>query len=188
MPACDIYLVLSPDFDPHTDLPFMTQALDNAAPVALRIAATDPARVRDCIAAIRPLTRQRDIALMLTDLPELARREDCDGVHISVGSSLRDTARAALGPDLQLGIACGASRDEAMQAGEAGADYIALSPDAAEIAQWWSQVMELPIVAENLKNIADATRMQAAGVDFLAFEIDPRHGPAALTMATDASH
>jgi thiamine-phosphate pyrophosphorylase len=83
-------------------------------------------------------------------------------------------ARRTLG-DLQLGVWCGASRDQAMEAGEAGADYVAFGPygdveDPAdpELVQWWVELMELPAVAEGRITPQNCAPLVQAGADFLA--------------------
>jgi thiamine-phosphate pyrophosphorylase len=86
-----------------------------------------------------------------------------------------DEARRRLGPDAIVGVACG-NRDDAIDVAERGADYVAfgafddLSPTDAtiEIAEWWSEIMTVPCVGAGCANTRDATRLAAAGADFIA--------------------
>lgn len=171
MLPCELYLVTTPDFDPDTELDGLCQILRRWSPAALRLDVSQPNRARAIVPAIRSMVQNAGTALILTDLPELAHELECDGVHLTRGSGLLDTARAALGDALQLGVACGDSRDEAMHAGEAGADYIAIDADATDLAQWWNQMVELPLVAETIESVDQARTMVAAGTDFLALTV-----------------
>ncbi len=79
-----------------------------------------------------------------------------------------------------MGVTCHDSRDLAMEAGEAGADYVAFGaffPTATkeastraelETLQWWSELMELPCVAIGGINAANCAPLVQAGADFLA--------------------
>lgn len=174
----ELYLVLPDAFEAARHHHALTDAIALGAPSALRLATTDATRAREQVNALKPLLHTHDIALMLTDLPALARDLDCDGVHITAGSPLLSSAREALGEERQLGIACDANRDAAMQAGEAGADYIALPPNAADILKWWGSVMELPTVAEGLDTAEACQAAIEAGADFLCITLDLDEGAA----------
>jgi len=89
----------------------------------------------------------------------LAERPGLDGVHLPDGARQVRAARKALGPDAVVGAFCGASRHSGLNAGEAGADYIAFGPVGAtalgdgtragrDIFEWWSEMIEVPVVAE----------------------------------------
>jgi thiamine-phosphate pyrophosphorylase len=83
------------------------------------------------------------------------------------------SARRLIG-DLQLGVFCGLSRDRAMDAGDEGADYIAFGPFGAggeadpDLIAWWSELMELPVVAEGPITPDNCAALVRAGADFLA--------------------
>ncbi|WP_286771731.1 thiamine phosphate synthase, partial [Sphingomonas sp. 66-10] len=89
-------------------------------------------------------------------------------------------ARAALGPNAQIGVTCHDSRHLAMEAGEAGADYVAFGafyPTSTKevrhrpepvILSWWSTLFELPSVAIGGITPANAAPLVKAGADFLA--------------------
>jgi thiamine-phosphate pyrophosphorylase len=103
-------------------------------------------------------------------------------------------ARAALGPGAILGVTCHDSRHLAMEAAEAGADYVAFgafyptstkeAPTRAEIDLliWWSELMEVPAVAIGGITLENAPPLIAAGADFLAVSAgvwNHAEGPAA---------
>ena len=107
---------------------------------------------------------------------------------------LHQDARAQLGPDAIVGVTCKASRHLAIEAGEAGADYVAFgaffgsttkettvqaSPD---ILAWWSETTTVPCVAIGGITPANCGPLVAAGADFLAVISavwDHPEGPAA---------
>ena len=112
-------------------------------------------------------------------------------------------ARKLLG-DLMLGVTCHGSRDLAMTAGEAGADYVAFGaffpsttkePPATaelEVLTWWSELMELPCVAIGGITPENCKPLVTAGADFLAVSASVwghSEGPAAAVRAfNEAMH
>ncbi len=153
--GCELYLVTPVLSDAAAFLPRLGQVL-SAFPVAavrLRLASAPREVLVREIGVLRATIQDCGVALMLDGLPELARETGCDGVHVD-GADV-PAARRVAGDALQLGAFCGTSRDVAMQAGENGADYISFGPFSetsgeADIGllQWWTEMMELPVVAE----------------------------------------
>ena len=91
--------------------------------------------------------QNKDIAVIIKDDVEKALLLQADGVHVSYGAGL-GKIRNRIG-DMALGVLC-ATRDEAMRAGDAGADYIGFDGEkAAELCQWWSELFTLPCVGFN---------------------------------------
>ncbi|WP_025885935.1 thiamine phosphate synthase [Asaia prunellae] len=171
MLPCELYLVTLPDFDPSRELNDLAKVLERWTPSALRLSTTDESQARHCVNAIRSTVQAHGTALILTDLPALAQELGCDGVHLSGHPSRCLTAREELGKDLQLGVYCDTSRDDAMNAGELGADYISIAPNAPDLVAWWSQMMELPVIAENIETAEQALVMIKANADFLAIPL-----------------
>ena len=130
--------------------------------------------------ALRPLAQRREVAFLLNDRPDLAFETGCDGAHIGQTDAPYAKARAALGPDKIVGVTCHDSRHLAMDAAEAGADYVAFgafyptetketSTQAdIELLSWWSEMMEVPVVAIGGITIENAPPLIEAGADFLA--------------------
>ncbi|MDP1751886.1 MAG: thiamine phosphate synthase [Reyranella sp.] len=135
------------------------------------------ARVAD---TLRPICQQRDVAFIMNDRPDLAVKLDCDGVHVGQDDMSCAEARRIVGPQRQVGVTCKASRDLAMEAGEAGADYVAFgafftsntkavtTPASLEIIEWWSKLFEIPCVAIGGITVENCRPVIAAGADFLA--------------------
>jgi thiamine-phosphate pyrophosphorylase len=148
------------------------------------------------------VTSERDIALILNDRPELAARLGCDGVHIGQSDGPYDAARRAVGPNRIVGVTCHDSRDLAMAAAEAGADYVAFGaffptttkatvhrPDP-EILEIWQETMLTPCVAIGGITVENCRPLVTAGADFLAVSAGVwahPQGPAAAVAAFNAA-
>ena len=178
MDAPRIYLIAPHDAAADTLGDRLGPVLDAAEVSALRLdlsgrAEDEAARVAD---AAREIGHARDIAVIVTDLVGLAGRLGLDGVHLTDGRGVRD-ARKALGADAVVGAHCGASRHDGMMAGEAGADYVAFGPVGEsslggeraphDLFAWWSEMIELPVVAEGAFDEATLARI-APVADFVA--------------------
>jgi thiamine-phosphate pyrophosphorylase len=120
------------------------------------------------------------VAFIVNDSMSLAKRLAADGVHLGQQDGTVQEARALLGPKAQIGVTCHDSRHLAMEAGEAGADYVAFGafyptttkpslyrPDPS-ILRWWSALFEVPCVAIGGISPQNALPLIEAGADFLA--------------------
>ena len=120
------------------------------------------------------------VAFIVNDSMSLAKRLGADGVHLGQQDGTVQEARALLGPKAQIGVTCHDSRHLAMEAGEAGADYVAFGafyptttkpslyrPDPS-ILSWWSALFEVPCVAIGGISPENALPLVDAGADFLA--------------------
>ena len=99
-----------------------------------------------------------------------------DGVHLTDAARSVRHARKTLGDDAIVGSFCNGSRHDGMAAGEAGADYVSFGPVNAsllddgthaeqDLFQWWSEVIEVPVVAEGGLN-TDLIRALTPVTDF----------------------
>jgi thiamine-phosphate pyrophosphorylase len=157
-------------------------ALDGGDVAAFQLRLKDATDDAIALAAdtLRPICQQRDVAFIMNDRPDLAAKFDCDGVHIGQDDMPYAEARRIVGPERQIGVTCKASRDLAMTAGEAGADYVAFgaffpsttksvtTPASLEIIEWWSELFEVPCVAIGGITVENCRPVIAAGADFLA--------------------
>ncbi len=109
--------------------------------------------------AVRAVAHERDVAVVIEAHIALAARHGLDGVHLADGTKSIREARKALGNDAVVGAFCGTSRHDGLTAAEIGADYAAFGPVGAsplgsgavvdrEIFEWWSEIIEVPVVAE----------------------------------------
>jgi len=173
-----IYLITPPDFELSGFPDRLARVLD-AHPVAcvrLALASKDEDRVARAADALREITHARDIALTIETHVQLVERLGLDGVHLTDGARSVRKTRKELGADAIVGAFCGTSRHDGMTAGEAGADYISFGPvrqsalddgthAELDLFQWWSEVIEVPCVAEGGLD-ADLVRTLAPFTDF----------------------
>ena len=163
-----IYLISPPVIELST-FPQTLAAVLDAHPVAcprLDLATRDEDRIARAADACREVAHARDVATVITHHTELAERLGLDGVHLGDGARSVRAARKALGPDAIVGSFCGTSRHDGMSAGEAGADYVAFGPlsGTGELAEedlfaWWSEMIEVPVVAEGALDVAMVRRL-----------------------------
>lgn len=179
---CRLYLITPPGFAAASFRDLLAAALDadDVAAVQLRLKDADDDVWHRAIDALRPVTQSRGVAFLLNDRADLACATGCDGAHVGQQDMPARAARAALGPELTLGVTCHASRDLAMRAGEDGADYVAFgaffrSDTKAithvadpEILRWWSELMDLPCCAVGGITAGNCAPLVQAGADFLA--------------------
>lgn len=175
-----LYLITPPDFDARDFSAQLAQVLDSAdvACVRLALATQDEDRICRAADALLEVTLARDVALVIDEHILLVEKLGLDGVHLGDGARRIAKARKMLGEDAIVGAFSGTSRHDGMSAGEAGADYVSFGPigaaalgdgsrAGAELFQWWSEVIEVPIVAEGALD-ADALRKFAPITDFFA--------------------
>jgi thiamine-phosphate pyrophosphorylase len=201
-PACQLYLISPPAIT--TDFVDTLAAAFDGGPVAafqLRLKGIDDHAIARLAGPIQKLCADRDVAFIVNDSIGLAKRLGADGVHLGQEDGDAREARQALGPSVQIGVTCHDSRHLAMEAGEAGADYVAFGafyptttketrhqPELS-ILGWWTTLFELPCVAIGGITPANAAPLIAAGADFIAVSgavWNGDAGPAAAIAAFDA--
>lgn len=181
MTDCQLYLI-SP-LDVSGAFPDrLARALD-AAPVAafqFRVKDIDEHEAVRLAEPLQEICAARDVAFIVNDSISLAKRLGADGVHLGQSDGAVADARERLGREAQIGVTCHASRDLAMEAGEAGADYVAFGaffPSTTkqtehladlETLRWWQRIMELPCVAIGGITPDNCASLVEAGADFLA--------------------
>lgn len=180
-PACQLYLI-SPLVVGGTFPDRLARALDAGPVAAFQFRVKDLAE-HDAARLAEPLLRicaDRETAFIVNDSVGLAKRLGADGVHLGQDDGSVADARARLGKAAQIGVTCHASRHLAMEAGEAGADYVAFgaffpssTKDTKHVAEvdlltWWSRLFELPCVAIGGITAENCAPLVTAGADFLA--------------------
>ena len=156
-----LYLITPLEFELSSFPDVLARTLDaqTVACVRLDLAVRDEDRISRAADALREVTHARDIALVVTDHVVLVEKLGLDGVHLSDAARSVRAARKALGPDAIVGAFCGTSKHDGMAAGEAGADYVSFGPLTPslldngatadiELFEWWSEMIEVPVVAE----------------------------------------
>ena len=160
----------------------LARALDAGPVTAFQLRLKDIAQ-HDAARLAEPLQvicAAREVAFIVNDSISLARRIGADGVHLGQQDGTVAEAREALGRDAQIGVTCHASRHLAMEAGEAGADYVAFGaffPTTTKqtehhaepwILEWWQGLFEFPCVAIGGITPENGRELVLAGADFLA--------------------
>ncbi|HEX5238482.1 MAG TPA: thiamine phosphate synthase [Sphingomicrobium sp.] len=151
-----------------------------AAAFQLRVKDVDEHELARLAEPLQRICADAEVAFIVNDSMALAKRIGADGVHLGQTDGDIREARALLGPGAQIGKTCHDSRHLAMEAGEAGADYVAFGafyptttkpsdyrPDPS-ILSWWSRVFEIPCVAIGGITPDNASPLVEAGADFLA--------------------
>jgi len=201
LPLCRLYLITPPKLDDLAGFGLsLAEALDagDVAALQLRLKDAPETVIAAAVDVIFPIARSRDVALILNDDPALAARLGCDGVHVGQTDAPYAEARRLMGRDHMVGVTCHDSRDLAMEAAEAGADYVAFgaffdtstkdAPTRAdpEILEIWQETMEVPCVAIGGITVDNCAGLATAGADFIAVSAGVwsyRDGPAAAVKA-----
>jgi thiamine-phosphate pyrophosphorylase len=178
-----LYLITPPAFDPDEFAGELDQALAGGDVACLQLRLKDVADdvVRRAAAVLQPIARAHDVALIMNDRPDLAAELDCDGVHVGEEDMPYAEARRLLGPDRIVGVTCGNSRDRAITAAEAGADYVAFGaffPSLTKVGtkhradldvlRDWSETTIVPCCAIGGITQQNCEPLVEAGADFLA--------------------
>jgi thiamine-phosphate pyrophosphorylase len=181
MQTCQLYLISPPEVGgsfPER----LERALQAglAAAFQFRVKGLDEHEAAKLAGPLQEICAAHDVAFIVNDSVSLTRRIKADGVHLGQQDGDVRAARELLGRDIQIGVTCHASRHLAMEAGEAGADYVAFGaffPSATketqhradpELLRWWQQLFELPCVAIGGITAENCSPLIEAGADFLA--------------------
>lgn len=208
MAACRLYLITPPridDLDVFAATLAQALAAGDVAAVQLRLkaddgGAPDPVAVDATARRLFPEIQDAGAAAILNDDPEAAARLGADGVHTGQADAPYAAARAAVGPKATVGVTCHASRELAMRAADAGADYVAFgaffatttkSPKTTaslDLLEWWSEIFEVPCVAIGGITPDNCAPLVKAGADFLAVSAGVWAHPKGAAAGVAAMH
>jgi len=173
-----IYLITPTTFDLATFGPQLAKVLDAHAVACVRLtmASTDEREISQATDQLREICHTREVAIVIESHFRLVETHGLDGVHLPDSSRQVRDVRKQLGPDAIVGTYCGASKHAGMTAGEIGADYVAFGPvgesalgdgtlAAYETFEWWSQMVEVPVIAEGNVTL-ELAKTLAPAVDF----------------------
>jgi len=200
---CRLYLITPTTFRPRDFAEELKAALGagDVASLQLRMKTASDDEIRRAAEALKPIARASGVAFILNDRPDLAAELGADGVHIGQEDMPYREARARLGANAIVGVTCHSSRHLAVEAAEAGADYVAFGaffPTATkepkaragiELLAWWSELMIVPCVAIGGITVENARPLIDPGADFLAVCAgvwNHPDGPAAAVKAFNA--
>ena len=179
---CRLYLITPPRFDPAAFSEDLKAALDggDVACLQLRLKDVPDDDIRRATEVLMPVAHAAGVAFLVNDRADLAAELGADGCHVGQEDHSYDEARRLVGPDAIVGVTCHDSRHLAMEAGEAGADYVAFGAFFAtgtkqpktradvELLDWWSHLFEIPCVAIGGITVGNCAPLVTAGADFLA--------------------
>jgi thiamine-phosphate pyrophosphorylase len=195
-PAPRLYLVTPIIEDAAAFAGTLRDAMEtaNVAAVLLRLKDAGERDLINRIKMLAPVVQSKDAALVLDGHPELAARAGADGAHLT-GIEAFTAAVDSLKPARIAGCGGLSSRDDAMLAGERGADYVMIGDLGAEQRsldavlariEWWSELFTVPCVGF-AANSSEIGPFMTAGADFVAVGdavwADPRGAAAALADA-----
>jgi thiamine-phosphate pyrophosphorylase len=179
---CRLYLVTPPKLEAKPFAESLKRALSGGDVATLQLRLKDVTddeilRVSDIL---MPIAQKAGVAFILNDRPDLAAKIGADGVHVGQDDASYADARAAMGANRIVGVTCHDSRHLAIEAAEAGTDYVAFGaffPTATkepktrtepELLEWWSETMVVPCVAIGGITVENCRPLIEAGADFLA--------------------
>ena len=180
---CRLYLITPPAI---ADIDAFARDLDAAlsagevAALQIRLKDMPEDHVRRVATVLAPVAHRHGTAVLMNDFVELAKELKLDGVHVGQSDMAYRDARRILGSDAMIGVTCHNSRHLAMDAAEAGADYVAFGaffPTSTkpvehmaelETLSIWQETMETPCVAIGGITADNAGGVAKAGADFIA--------------------
>lgn len=180
--GCRLYLITPPKIELATFAEALKAALSggDVACLQLRLKEVSDDEVRRATETLMPIAHEHDVAVLINDRPDLAAELAADGCHVGQEDAAYAEARELVGPDAIVGVTAHNSRHLAMEAAEAGADYVAFgaffptgtkeakASAEIEILEWWSEVFEIPCVAIGGITVANCAPLVGAGADFLS--------------------
>ncbi|RYC30804.1 thiamine phosphate synthase [Lichenibacterium minor] len=200
-PRTRLFLVTAPASSAEAARPAIEAALGagDVACVLLRLAASSERDRKEVVRALAPLVQDRGAALLLEN-PRLVAHTGADGTHAAGADDALAAALDSMKPDRIAGAGGLGSRDDAMRAGEAGADYVMLGdagfaaegPAPADVLDevgWWAEIFNVPCVGF-ARSLAEVEGLGLTGAEFVALGAavwdDPR-GPAAAVAEARAA-
>ncbi|MBL8568581.1 MAG: thiamine phosphate synthase [Phreatobacter sp.] len=154
------------------------------AAVIARFAAADERTLVNAVKTLAPVVQKHGTALIVEASPAVVARGGADGCHLAFDMQRLADAVASLAPQRMVGVSGLKSRDDAMAAGEKGADYVMfgepmvsrhaeknglLPPIHAVVERvgWWAELFEVPVIGF-APDIAGAAALAAVSADFVA--------------------
>ncbi len=180
---CQLYLITPPSIPDLDAFAVVLERTLDAGPVAalqIRLKPAEDGVITKAVRVLAPIAQSRGVAVILNDRPDLAASLGCDGVHVGQSDASVASARRIMGRNAIIGATCHDSRHLAMEAAEAGADYVAfgaffptttketLYRPETDVLTVWQETMEIPCVAIGGVTVDNAAILIEAGADFLA--------------------
>lgn len=181
------------DFTTFPALLEATLAAGDVATLLIAIDGVSGATLQRMAEVIVPIATAHDVATLVVDDSRVMGRAKADGVHVEAGTAALAEAVKTLAPRHIVGAGNIRTRHEAMEAGEAGADYLMFglidleeSEEAhrktLEFGSWWANLFEPPCVllaGRSLDSIRDCARTGCEFVGVRGAIWEHADGPAA---------
>ena len=197
-----LFLITPRVVDAATFAPQLEAALA-AGDVASLLIAPDAAPDVDLQAiaeTLVPIAQKHDVAALVLGDSRVMGRARADGIHIEAGETALKEAIETLQPKSIVGAGNIRVRHEAMEAGEAGADYIffglldleegeEVHRKTIDLGAWWADLFEPPCVLLSGRTMASVEVCARTGADFVAVRAaiwDHPDGPAAAIAEANA--
>ena len=172
-----LYLVAPPRIELAGFVPRLEAALGSGDVAAVLLGVEDAGE--DMLAPLVQTIQRAGAAALVADDTRLAGHVKADGVHISGGLDELRLAVDSFRPKRIVGAGGLSSRHAAMQAAELDIDYVffghphrdthdAAHPKAVELAEWWSELMQVPAVLMAGRSLDSVAEAAATGADFVA--------------------
>lgn len=150
----------------------------DVAAVLLRLTDGDDRSRIERVKRLAGPVQGQSVALVVEGTALVATRGGADGVHLTGGTEAIAEARSSLRGERIIGAGGLRARHDAMDAGEAGVDYVifgepradgSVPPLAAvvERAGWWAEIFETPCVAY-APDAASVEELAETGAEFVA--------------------
>jgi thiamine-phosphate pyrophosphorylase len=198
---CRLYLIAPPlrlaDLDAFAPRFAAVLAAGDVASALARIAPGSEGGARRIVARLVEIASRADVALLVENDARLAARAGADGAHVAGAGPQLEDAIETLHPARIVGAGRLSLRDDAMSAGEAGADYVMFGEprpdgwapsllDTLERVRWWAEIFQTPCVAF-AETLEGANALAAAGADFVALDEAIWRAPSPEAAAAEAT-
>lgn len=179
---CGLYIISPQSFKLSEFKEQLKDALagGKVAVFQLRMKDVADSEIIEACKVLIPICHAAGTQFILNDYVHLAKMVGADGVHIGIEDISIDAARAELGKNKVIGVSCYDDGDRAIDAAEAGADYVAFGAfydtntkiprgrPAPEILKWWASNSVVPCVAIGGIKPHNCAPLVEAGADFIA--------------------
>jgi thiamine-phosphate pyrophosphorylase len=195
-------LILVTPAEPDAAFPArLEEALGDGDVAAVLVAGGAGREAEKTASELVPIIQAAGAAALIADDTRLAGHVKADGVQVSTGLDDLRLAMESFRPKRIVGAGGLASRHDAMQVGELDIDYVFFGrphgdtrdtphPRALELAEWWSELTQIPAAIMAGRTIESVAVAAATGAAFIAVGDaiwSHRAGPAeAVTLARAA--
>lgn len=193
---CRIVLIAPPQTAPERIVTAL--AGGDAASLILPAWGLDDDAFQRRVETIVPQIQAHGVAVMVAGEARIAMRAGADGLHVEAGRPELEEIVSRHQSKLMIGAGGAATRDEALELGEARPDYLffgRLGYDTKpqphqknlRLGRWWAEMVQIPCIVLAGSDLASIEEVAETGAEFVALSaaiFDGEHDPdAALARA-----